>query len=370
MPRSSNWSTALDAALGRLTERDVPGVAAAVVSADGRIRFACAGVGDLATRRPTTPDTVHLWFSMTKIVTATAVMQLVERGALRLDDRVDSFLPSFPVPRAGWPPVEVRHLLSHSSGIANPLPVRWVHRADAPGRDPREFAADLLARHGKLRSPAGSRAAYSNLGYVALGELIAAVAGRPYEDYVHSEILDPLGMQRTGFAYEPSADGDVATGHQVRRSPMTPLFRLMLPKGIVGQNRGRFVTFNRFYVDGPAYGGLVGPAADAVRFLAMHVHGGALDGVRILSHETAAAMQAIQASGRGIDVGLGWYRRGADRSTRTHLEHLGGGGGFWNMMRLYPQQKLGVLAMGNATRYDHSIVADAARRATDPPAGS
>ena len=352
----------LEATLEDLAERKVPGLSAVLVKRGEAGEFKSAGVSDLTLGTPATSDTVFLWFSMTKIVTATAVMQLVERRALGLDDPVRRFLPGFPRARAGWPEVLVRHLLSHSAGLANPIPLRWVHLADQPGRDPREFAQDLLERHSRLRFAAGSRAVYSNLGYIALGEVIAAAAGQRYEDYVHSEILAPLSMSRTGFAYPGEAHGEVATGYQARLSPLTPVFRLMLPKGIVGANQGRFVAFNRLYVDGPAYGGLVGSARDAARFMAAHLNEGQLDGVRLLTPESVAAMQQIQASGRKLDVGFGWFRRGADRAHTDQLEHLGGGGGFWNMMRIYPARGLGVLTMGNATSYDHQRVAQAAIR--------
>jgi CubicO group peptidase (beta-lactamase class C family) len=340
--------------LERLTERQVPGLAVVVIR-DGELVPATAGVADLRTAGPMTPDTACLWFSMTKIVTATAVMQLAERGALSLGEAVRSFVPDFPEPRSGWPEVTVRHLLSHSAGLGNPIPVRWVHRADTQGRDPSEFAAELLRRNRKLRFPAGSKAVYSNLGYIVLGEVIGAAAGRRFEDHVRAEILEPLGMSRTGFAYP--ADDDVAPGYQSRRSPMTPLFRLLLPKGIIGPAQGRFVAFERFYVDGPAYGGLVGSAADAARFMAIHLG----DGGGIVSPESVRVMQTIHASGRGIDVGYGWFRRGKDRTGgERYLEHLGGGGGFWNVMRIYPDRRLGVLAMGNVTSWDHEQVAASA----------
>jgi CubicO group peptidase (beta-lactamase class C family) len=347
--------------LDRLTERKVPGVSAVLVRGGAVEEASSAGVANLVTGAPTTPDTIYLWFSMTKIVTATAVMQLVERGALDLEDPVDRFLPSFPKPRKRWPAVQVGHLLSHSAGLANPLPIRWVHTAGQPGRDPHEFAVELLARHHRLRFPAGSKAVYSNLGYIALGEVIGIAAGRRYEDYVRAEILEPLSMHRTGFAYPSEAGADIATGYQARLSPLTPVFRWMLPQGVMGEPHGGFVALNRFYVDGPAYGGLVGSAGDAARFMATQLNDGELDGVRILSPDSVAAMQTIRASGRGLDVGFGWFRRGSDRiSGRDHLEHLGGGGGFWNMMRIYPERRLGVLAMGNATSYDHQQVAEAA----------
>jgi CubicO group peptidase (beta-lactamase class C family) len=350
----------LDDVLERVTNREAPGIAVVKLSGSEVERRASAGKADLASGLATSTNTVHLWFSMTKIVTATAVMQLAERGALGLDDPVASFVEDFPKPRAGWPEVRVRHLLSHSSGLPNPIPVRWVHPAGEAGQDPREFAQDLLRRHSRLRFPAGSKAVYTNLGYIALGELIGTASGQPYEDYVMSEILAPLAMDRTGFGYG-TLGPDVATGYQRRLHPMTPLFRLMLPKGIVGRKQGRFVAFNRFLVDGPAYGGLVGSAEDAGRFMAIHLNQGEFESGRLLSPESVRAMQRIQASGRKIEVGFGWFRRGRDGSRDpAYLEHLGGGGGFWNMMRIYPEQRVGVLAMGNSTSYDHESVAQAA----------
>jgi CubicO group peptidase (beta-lactamase class C family) len=351
----------LEIALERLTSRAVPGISAAIVGPDGIQEISSAGMADLSSDRPATPETVYLWFSMTKIVTATAAMQLAEDGTLGLHDPVDSYLPEFPRPPSGWPRVEVRHLLSHSAGLANPMPVRWVHRADEAGRDPHQFAGELLTKHDRLRFPAGSKAVYSNIGYIALGEVVAAASGMGYEDYVRTRILGPLSMTRTGFSFSAEYGDDVATGYQPRLSPLTPLFRVLLPKGIIGSREGRFLAFNRFQVDGPAYGGLVGPVTDAARFLAAHLAGGEFSGVRILSPESVQAMQTVRARGRKLDVGYGWFRRGPDRATAEFWEHLGGGGGFWNMMRVYPRRNVGILTMGNATAYDHDLVAQVVR---------
>ncbi len=348
-------------ALGDLTTRAVPGLAAVVADGDRGVRECAAGVADIGAGLPMGPETVCLWFSMTKIVTATAAMQLAERGRLGLDDPVREHLPQFPAARRGWPAVTVRHLLSHSSGLGNPIPVRWVHPADQPAREPHRFALDLLARHGRLRFPAGARASYTNLGYLALGEVISAAAGCRYEDHVREHILAPLGMLRTDFAYRGDVGADVATGYQSRRSPMTPLFRLLLPPGIVDGKQGRFLAFHRFCVDGPAYGGLVGSVRDAARFMRAHLGDGAVDGVRILSADSVKAMQTINARGRRMDVGLGWFRRHDEGpGGESHLEHLGGGGGFFNMMRILPGRHRGVVVMGNATSYDHRRVAAAA----------
>jgi CubicO group peptidase (beta-lactamase class C family) len=299
-----------------------------------------------------------MWFSMTKIVTATATMQLHERGRLHLDDPVERHLPEFPTPRTGWPRVRVRHLLNHSAGLANPIPVRWVHPADRPARDPHEFTQELLARFGRLRFAAGSKASYSNLGYVVLGEVIAAAAGEPYEDYIRANILAPLGMTRTDFTYRPDMRADAATGYQSRVNPLTPLFRRMLPEGITAGNQGRFLSFHPFCVDGAAYGGLIGPVRDAARFMSAHLNRGDANGVQILSAKSVTDMQTITCDGRKLAVGLGWFRRHSDRrSDERYLEHLGGGGGFFNMMRIYPDRGLGVSVMGNASSYDHQRIA-------------
>ena len=120
-----------------ITRGHVPGVSIAVVGPEGERWLRSFGVSDLRTGVQASPDTAYLWFSMTKIVTATAAMLLVDRGALGLDDRVVERYPPFarmqPSDRAAR--VTVRHLLSHSSGIANPIPVRWVHPASKPPPD-------------------------------------------------------------------------------------------------------------------------------------------------------------------------------------------------------------------------------------------
>jgi CubicO group peptidase (beta-lactamase class C family) len=168
-------------------------------------------------------------------------------------------------------------------------------------------------------------------------------------------------MTRTDFVYRPDMRSDAATGYQSRVNVMTPVFRRLLPSGIVGGNQGRFLAFRPFCVDGPAYGGLIGSVRDAARFMSAHLNHGQCDSARLLWPETVDQMQTITARGPKLDVGLGWFRRHSDhKSNDTYLEHLGGGGGFFNMMRIYPKRRLGVIVMGNATSYNHNLVAAAA----------
>jgi len=167
-------------------------------------------------------------------------------------------------------------------------------------------------------------------------------------------------MHRTGFAYQEPAGRGAATGYQPLWRPLTPLFKATLPRGVVGPRQGRYVSFNPFYVKGPAYGGLVGSVDEAARFLLLHLNGGQTSGTQLLSAESVAEMRLITPRGGKRDFGLGWFRSLEARGRRpAFVEHLGGGAGFWNVMRIYPEELLGVVVMGNTTSYDHESVCNA-----------
>ncbi len=352
--------------LDRLAEETVrreqlPGLAVAVVHADQIVASAAAGFADLATRAPMSADSACNWFSMTKIATATAAMVLAEGGALDLDAPVARYLgEAWPGPFAG---ARVRHLLSHSSGLANPVPIRWVHRAGDPRPDPAGFLARLLARQHRPRSAPGTRASYSNVGYLALGEVIAAAAGQPYERFVGDEVLGPLGMTRTAFSWSDRALAGVPQVTPYQRLPraLTPVARAMLPAGILGTRTGTLVSLEPFELDGAAYGGLIGPVTDAARLVAVHCNGGTAGGSRVLTRPSIDAMTSIATPGRPYDLGLGWYRPHADRG--PHIEHFGGGVGYWNVLRINPRTADGAAVMSNTTRHwDIAAFADAAVR--------
>ena len=188
-----------------------PGLSVAVVK-PGALWSEGFGLADIEAPNPADADTVYLWFSMTKLVTATAVLQLTDRGQLDLDGPVATLVPEFPR-RDGGSRVTSRHLLSHSAGLANPIPIGWVRHADAPAEDLDAFNARLVNKHSRLRGEPGKRASYSNLDYLVLGEVIQAASGAPYVDYVRAQILEPLGMTTTDFVYRGDMAPRAATGY-------------------------------------------------------------------------------------------------------------------------------------------------------------
>jgi CubicO group peptidase (beta-lactamase class C family) len=336
----------------RLRANRVPGLAAAVVGPEGVRSTYGFGVTDLERREPVDEHTPFLWFSMTKIATATAAMRLNGLGLLDLDAPVSTYYPPFAMVRQRTA-VTVRQLLSHSSGLANPVPIRWVRPADTPPPDPAAWIERLLSRHRRLRSEPGTRTRYSNLGYLVLGEVIARVAGEPYEEHLRNALLAPLGMAHTGFSYEVHG-APAATGYQPVPAGLTPLVRAVLPSGMVAGRHHGFIAYRPFYVLGAAYGGLVGGVLDAARLVQLHLNDGAAGDGRILPPGAAAQMRQLTPRGGSLDVGLGWYRFARD--TGPFVEHLGGGSGFWNAMRLYPDAGVGLVLMGNVTRYDHGAI--------------
>jgi len=350
----------LESSIRKVMGSAVPGLSILVVKPDG-VQWARAfGLADLTTRSPTSAQTVYMWFSMTKLVTATCILQLVERGRVTLDDPVASYYAPFCRLRpAHWAQaVTVRHLLNHTSGLANPIPITWIHKPGQTPPEPATFLNRILTKHVNLRSQPGSTAHYSNLNYLVLGRIIAAVAGQSYQDYVRASVLDPLGMSRTDFVFTDAMGARAATAYQKRWSVMTPLLRLALPRWVFGRSADGFVALNRFYLNGAAYGGLIGSAEDAAVFLRAHLNGGEVDGRRILSPQSVALMQTVTAHGPRLDVGLGWLRRAGRRNSGDFWEHLGGGGGYFNVMRIYPRLSLGVVIMGNSTSYDHNAILD------------
>jgi CubicO group peptidase (beta-lactamase class C family) len=189
--------------LRSLSGQQVPGLAIAVAGPEGLREAAAAGYADLTARVAASADMVCPWFSMTKIVTATLAMRLADRGLLDLDRPVLPLVPELAAmkPRPWAERITPRHLLSHSAGFANPVPVRWIHPAGRPGPEPGALLNGLLARHRKPRFEPGTRSSYSNIGTLALGQAMATAAGQPYLTLARDEILTPLGMHLTGFSY-------------------------------------------------------------------------------------------------------------------------------------------------------------------------
>ena len=169
-----------------LARQKVPGVAVAVVS-HGKVLLAKGyGFANLEHQVPVTPDTLFQSGSLGKQFTAMAVMLQVEAGKLSLSDKVTKFFPDAP---ASWKDITVRHLLTHTSGIAD-LEGQLDYRKDYTDEELARFAYAL-----PLDFPVGTRWSYSNTGYVLLGILVNRVTGTFYGDVLAERVFKPAGMK-------------------------------------------------------------------------------------------------------------------------------------------------------------------------------
>jgi CubicO group peptidase (beta-lactamase class C family) len=339
----------------------IPGLSLAMTSHDQLLCADAFGYASLSARLPATPRTSYLWFSMSKVVTATAALRLADEGRLDLDAPIATYVPGYANSHGSAQP-RVRQLLNHTAGVANPLPLRWVRPAGDAAPDPRELLTRLLAKHGKPKYEIGGQAHYSNLGYLMLAEIVGSAAGCPFEQYVGDAVLRPAGMRHTGYRYRDG--GERAIGYIRTPRAATPAVKALLPRGLVGQRHHRYLSFRPFLVDGAGYGGLVGDVVDAARLAALHLNDGSIDGHRILAVPTARRMRRVDTPGAKLDLGLAWFRKAAQRNASpAFVEHHGAGGGFYNVMRLYPELRIGMVLMANTTAaYDHDLVFDVLRQ--------
>ncbi|MFF9602399.1 serine hydrolase domain-containing protein [Streptomyces sp. NPDC014684] len=274
------------------------------VARGGRVAHLTAyGHRDRAAGLPVAADTLWRIYSMTKPVTAVAVLLLVEEGRLSLDDPLDKHLPAFAGPRVyeggsgadvrtrpARGPVLIRHLLTHTAGLTfgfyHEHPVDALYRESGleysvpPGKDLAE-TVEVYARM-PLQFEPGTRWNYSVASNV-LGRVIEVVAGQPLDEFFAERILRPLGMTDTGFHITGEQAVRLAELYgETEDGGITPV------PGLPVRGRPRFLSGS---------GGLVASAGDFHRFMEMLRRGGELDGARLLSPGTLALMTRNQLPG-------------------------------------------------------------------------
>lgn len=255
--------------------------------------------------------------SLTKVVaTLPAILQLIDRGDIDLDQPAAEILPSLsedPAKRA----ITVRHLLSHTSGLPAWLPVYL----DQTGPD--AYTAAIASA--PLESTPSTEVVYSDLGFILLGEVVRAVTGCDVATYAAREIFAPLGMTATGFRPPVSERRSIAATE--RGNPREIEMSGERAAGYGGWRQeiiwGEVHDGNAHYgLDGIAgHAGLFGTAADLLRYGQCWLHGGALDGFRMLSEQIVVEAISEQAPTRG----LGWRVAGTERNPDELIMPLGPG---------------------------------------------
>lgn len=319
-----------------LTRWPTTGMAVAVVR-DGAVGFFCHGVADVDTGRPVTADTVFRIGSLTKTITAVAVMQLCEHGLVELDAPANDYLRAFRLvsAKAGFGPATVRHLLTHTAGVGY-----WRRLSDVlhPGVGSGVTARSVVPLteyyRGGLRVDVepGTRWAYSNHGFAALGQIVEDVSGEPLDHYLRGHVFAPLGMGHTDLMLSDRLRADLATGYVLRSGGPVPVTPRQVPT--------------------PGGGGLYSTAADLASYLTALLQGGANDHGRVLAAETVASMfrPHFRPHPRIAGMGLGFELR--DESGRTFVGKGGTVAGFLSAIEMAPDAGLGVLVLTSTGALD------------------
>ena len=264
-----------------------------------------------------TVDTIFDLASLTKVVaTATSIMLLVERGKVRLSDPLSQYIPE--IKGEGRERITIELLLTHRAGYAPDfdLKERWTGYDEAIKRLIKE----------PLRNPPGARFVYSDINYIALGEVVHRAGGLPLNEFARRNIFVPLGMSDTGFRPSVVLRDRIAPTER-RRGQLSYLGDSGANAGAEGEQwlRGEVHDPTAYRMDGVAgHAGLFSTAADLAIYGQMILNGGQYRGVRILSPATVAEMTRPRlVSDQGWTRGLGWDINTSFSTNRGDLFPLG-----------------------------------------------
>ena len=293
-------------------------------------------------KRPASIDTIYDLASVTKVVvTTTLVLQLIERGIVRLDDQVERFFPGFAV--NGKEDVRLRHLLTHCSGLPAWAPLYLKGRTN---EERFQYIKNLA-----LEYPTATKVVYSDLGFILLGQMVAQIYDMPLEEVAQKQIFEPLEMKDT--CYNPPE----RLWERIAATEVNNDYETNMSSDMEGVNR-RTGTILGVVHDGNCYAmggvtghaGLFSTARDLYNFVQMLLSGGIFRDKRILSPLMIEKLR-INYTSNMLDGnrGLGWdlpgeFSSGGDLASSEAFGHTGfTGTSIW----IDPAYDLGVILLTN-----------------------
>jgi len=307
----------------------LPGLSIGILHDQELVWAAGFGRARLEPARTATPDTLYRIASITKLFTSTAILQLRDAGKLRLDDPIVEHLPWFRLgrPHTDAPAITIRHLLTHTAGL--PREAAFPYWTDGEFPTTEQIRERLAAQPAAL--PTETEWKYSNLGLTLAGEIVTAVSGRPYAEYVADHVLQPLEMRRTWVTTPPADHPDLATGY-TRRLPVGS--RTAAP-----HSDGRGIT--------PA-ANMTTCVSDLARFAMLQFRDAPAGGAQILRGSTLREMQRVHWLEPDWEAGWGLGFRIVRTRGKTYVGHGGALRGYRTIVHLCPADRIGVIVLTNA----------------------
>lgn len=310
-----------------------PALVYGVVSADGTTFGSALGVKVLGGTEPVTTSTLFHMASVTKPFVATAIAQRVERGRLRIDQRLVEVLPELRLADARLSQITIEQVLTHTAGLPDVEDYQW----DRPETDDaalRRYIAALADR--QLLFAPGASFAYSNIGFEVLARVIEVLDGVPFETAVRDTILRPSGMNSSTLYYPEADKARLAAPHVAEKG--TPV------------RRSDVFPYNRRHAGSST---LLSNVDDMPRWIRINLGKGMLDGTRIMTAQTArdlrtprpVKMPESATLPPGAQPALSWFV--LPHNGRQIIAHGGVDLGFVSLCAWCPQQGTGVVAMAN-----------------------
>ncbi len=322
--------------LSYMSEAHWPSVAVAIVKNQSMVWSKGYGYADVRHKREATNKTVYLLASISKTFTATAIMQLWEKGLFNLDDDINEYLP-FSVRNPNYPdvPITFRMLLCHRSGITSNYVSLFILFSVL--RLPISNIGEFLTPGGRLYSPKnwenfapGEKQIYSCVGYELLGYLVERLTNQSFTEYCVKNIFLPLNMKNTSYFPSSYSSEQLATQYVY-------LF-------------GRYVPLPDFEDRNYASGGVRSNLEDLSHYLIAFMNGGEYQGVRILQNDTVHLMFTLQYPGNEfIRYGLGWeiYTSHNESNVILRIGHNGGMPSVQTYMFYHVSEDAGIIILEN-----------------------
>lgn len=286
------------------------------------------GYADVESKKKIDPDrTLFRMASISKSITATAVMQLVEDGKIDLKQDITEYMPDVKITNNTGTPVTVEHLLTHTTGFDftdnYSVPPHIVQKGEVPLADFIRYNAPAV-----VRTP-GEVYRYDNLASSMQGYIVEQVSGEPFEDYVKKNIFTPLNMEHAAFRMNADIIANLATGYNVERQP--------------------FKAYQNIPTIAPE-GGMFASGTDMANFITAHLNNGQFGSSRIMKEETLRLMHQTHYDAAGLPL-MSYGFESFMHNSHNGQTVIGKGGdldGYHSWLWLLPDQNVGGLIVVNS----------------------
>ena len=334
-------------------KKEVAGTVTLVATKHKVVHLESVGQADVAANEPMREDTIFWIASMTKPITATAVMMLQDEGKLSVEDPVGKYIPELKdlKTKEGKPAnLTLRHLLTHTGGLGE---------ASSEQSRAAKTLADLIPHYASqpVKFEPGTKWEYSQSSINSLGRIVEIVSGKPFQDFLDERLFRPLGMKDTTFYLSEQQMPRVAKSYRKEADKLEEA-KIFILEGHAPNSRQRYPAAN---------GGLFSTAPDYGRFCRMILNDGSLDGRTYLRPETVKQMCSLQTPEKirtgfteGNGWGLGWcvVRKPQGVSEKLSPGSFGHGGAYGTQAWIDPVKGVAYVLMTQRANFPNSDNSD------------